>query len=137
MNAIQHVAFNCIDRKAQERFYTQYLGFRRARVFNAGQPNEFVMLRLGSACLELFDAKPEDRSQRAGQQKIGFKHIAFEVDDLESKVAQLRQDGVQTKEIVDCSRFQPGMRVCFLEDPEGNVVELMEGYADQSNPPAL
>jgi glyoxylase I family protein len=29
------------------------------------------------------------------------------------------------------------MRVAWLADPEGNIVELNQGYVDEPNPPAL
>ena len=129
MNAIQHIAFNCRDIKRQEQFFTQHLGFRRARVFNAGTPNEFLMLRLGSTCLELFSAGASAAS--AGEQSVGFKHLAFDVPNLEVAVANLHADGIETDPIIDCAAVLPGLRVCFFTDAEGNRIELMEGYQDQ------
>ena len=128
MNTVQHVAFNCTDIKRQEQFYAHHFGFRRSRVFNAGAPDEFIMLRLGSTCLELFTAR---QRAVAGEQAVGFKHLAFEVPDLEAAVRALHADGIETDAIVDCSDTVPGMRVCFFNDPDGNRIELMEGYRDQ------
>jgi glyoxylase I family protein len=131
MNAIQHIAFNCRNLKSQERFYTKHFGFRRARVFNAGTADEFVMLRLGGVCLELFTAQPAGPTARAGEQPLGFKHLAFEVPDLDAAVAAVRADGIETEAIIDCSSVVPGMRVCFFNDPDGNRLELMQGFKDQ------
>ena len=131
MNTVQHIAFNCRDLKAQEQFYTNCFGFRRARVFNEGTPDEFLMIRLGSICLELFSTETDSASQSGGEQPVGFKHLAFEVPDLENTVKKLKADGIQTEEIIDCSSVVEGLRVCFFNDPEGNRVELMEGYQDQ------
>ena len=135
MNAMQHLAFNCKDRAAQERFYTKHLGFRRARVFNAGTPDEFVMLRLGGTCLELFQAKGLPPSAQASEQPVGFKHLAFEVPDIEAKVGEIKAAGIQTPGIIDCSSVVPGLRICFFRDPEGNPIELMQGWSDDPNPP--
>jgi glyoxylase I family protein len=66
MSAVQHVAMNCRDLRVQERFYTKHFGFRRARVFNAGTPGEFIMLRLDATCLELFQVGAEAKSARGG-----------------------------------------------------------------------
>jgi glyoxylase I family protein len=33
------------------------------------------------------------------------------------------------------SEFIPGMKVCWLADPEGNIYELNQGYKDEENPP--
>ena len=137
MNAAHHIAFNCQDRAAQERFYTKLLGFRRARVFNAGTLDEFVMLRLGGTCLELFQAKGIPASARASEQPVGFKHLAFEVADIEAKVAEVKAAGIETQDIIDCSSVVPGLRICFFRDPEGNLLELMEGWSDDPKPPAI
>ena len=131
MNAIQHIAFNCRDLKAQEQFYTKHFGFRRARVFNRGTPNEFLMLRLGSTCIELFAAPEDARKLIAKPQPIGFTHLAFEVDDLDAAIAKLQTDGIQTEPIIDCSSIMQGARVCFFQDPDGNRLELMQGYKDE------
>ena len=33
--------------------------------------------------------------------------------------------------------FIEGMRVAWISDPEGNIVELNQGYTDETNPPPL
>ncbi len=131
MSIVHHIALNCRDRKKQEAFYTRHFGFRRSRVFNEGTPNEFVMLRLGPTCVELFSAKEEDRTRSGGAQPVGFNHLAFEVADMEEATTRLRDDGIETDKIIDCSNVVEGLRVCFFDDPEGNRIELMQGYADQ------
>ncbi len=133
--AVQHIAFNCKDRIAQEKFYTQHFGCRRVRVFKAGQPDQFVMLRVGDVYLELFQADAAALDQPAGPQPIGFKHLAFEVADIEATAAALNAHGTETGRIIDSGDQVPGLKVCFLRDPEGNVIELMEGWQDDPSPP--
>jgi glyoxylase I family protein len=134
---VQHIAFNCKDRIAQERFYTRHFGFRRVRVFNAGRPGEFVMTALGNVRIEFFESKNVGPDERGGERKVGFKHLCFEVDDVESKAAELEAAGVDIDPVIDCGDVVPGLYVCFFRDPEGNVIELMEGWEDQDNPPPL
>ncbi len=134
---VQHIALNCRDRLAQERFYTVHFGCRRARVFQAGRPDEFVMLRLGNALMELFQTRAKEADAAGGEQPVGFKHLCFEVRDIEAKAAQLHAAGVETGRVIDCSDQVPGLKVCFFKDPEGNVIELMEGWQDDPNPPRL
>ena len=112
-------------------YYTKHFGFRRSRVFNADTENEFIMLRLGSTCLELFGAGADSASQMGGEQPVGFKHLAFEVPDLDAAVAALDADGIATEKTIDCSSVVEGLRVCFFNDPDGNRLELMQGYQDQ------
>jgi len=131
MTTVQHIAFNCKNLKAQEQFFTKHFGFRRSRVFNAGTPDEFIMLRLGSTCLELFSAQKDAKPPVRSEQPVGFKHLAFEVPNLEAAIAKLQADGIQTDGIIDCSGVVEGLRVCFFNDPDGNRLELMQGYKDQ------
>jgi glyoxylase I family protein len=127
---VQHIGFNCRNKAVQERFYTKHFGFGRARVFEAGRPNEFVMLRLGDTCMELFPAAGAGPKDSGGEQKVGFKHFCLQVTDIAAKAAEVQADGVKTGPVIDCGHQVPGLKVCFFSDPEGNVVELMEGWQD-------
>lgn len=131
MNQIQHVAFRCTDRDRQEKFYTKHFGFKRARVFNRGKPDEFVMLRLGSTCMELFPGSAADAQKRGGEQAIGFTHLAFEVPSIAEAVKRLQADGIKTEPVFDCSGDSPGLSVCFFADPDGNRIEIMQGWTDE------
>jgi catechol 2,3-dioxygenase-like lactoylglutathione lyase family enzyme len=130
--AINHIALNCRNAAAQEAFFAKHFGFQRSRTFNAGKPNEYTMLKLGSVRLELFrtdSAKTEH--QKGGEQGIGFKHLAFEVPRLEPAIEALRADGIEPDPIIDMGQLIPGCRIVFFPDREGNIVELMEGYRDE------
>ena len=129
MCTIQHVSFNCKDKVKMEQFYKKHFGFRRARVFNAGSEDEFVMLRLKNMCIELFWSTG-DRPVSTSENAVGFRHIAFEVDDLDNLMARLIADGVKVGKIIDYSKSVAGLRICFFDDPEGNKVEIMEGWSD-------
>jgi glyoxylase I family protein len=135
MQAVQHMSFGCVDRLKQEAFYTRFFGFRRVRVFKPGTPDEFVMLRLGNVCIEFF-GNNDGVTTAPGPLPVGFRHLAFEVPDLNAKVAEMSAAGIAMGEIVDCNALVPGMRVCFFKDPEGNELELMEGWQEEKNPPA-
>ncbi len=134
---VQHLAFNCRDRIAQERFYARHFGFRRVRVFNAGRPDEFVMTALGDVRVEFFQARNPAPDEHGGERKVGFKHMCIEVEDVRGKAAELGAAGVDIDPVIDCGDVVPGLLVCFFRDPEGNVVELMQGWQDQEAPPPL
>jgi glyoxylase I family protein len=133
VTTVHHLALNCRDMRAQEVFYSRHFGFRRARVINAGTPQEFIMLRLGAMCLELFQVNPADAAARGGEQPVGAKHFAFHVDDIEAAVRALNADGIATDKIIDCAKLLPGLKVCFFNDPEGNRLELMQGWRDEGS----
>jgi len=134
---VQHIGFTCGDKVAQENFYVKHFGFRRARVFNAGKADEFVMLRLGDTCLELFPAAVAGAAGRASQGDVGFRHLCFQVPDVAAKAAELNADGVKTGRVIDAGEHVPGLKVCFFNDPDGNSIELMEGWRDEQNPPSM
>lgn len=132
MTKMSHIAFNCVDKRKQETFYTEMFGFRRVCVFNTEQEGEFVLLRLGDMRIELFQAPESASGLRGEKQRVGFWHLAFEVENLEEMIAKLNAGGIETGEIEDCSSLAEGLRVCFFKDPEGNELEIMEGWADQT-----
>jgi glyoxylase I family protein len=131
---ITHIAFRCRDLAAQEAFYTKHFGFRRSRTFHRGEPGEFFLLKLGSTRLELFPPDPKNPAAptaQGGEQPVGFRHLAFEVPKLEPVLEALKADGIEPDPIIDAAKVVPGLRIVFFRDPEGNIIELMEGYRDE------
>ena len=53
------------------------------------------------------------------------------MDDLDAKLKELGGAVKITKGPVDMGAFIPGMKVCWVADPEGNIVELNQGYVDE------
>ena len=90
------------------------------------------MLKLGSFRLELFPTdSAKTMNQNGSEQAIGFKHLTFDVPNLDSAIEALRGDGIEPDRVIDFSTVIPGSRLLFFRDPEGNIVELMEGYRDE------
>jgi len=130
-NAFNHIAFNCVNLAEQEAFYTKHFGFKRSRTFNRGEPGEFFLLKLGSVRLEMFSTdRTKTVAMQGGEQPIGFKHLAFDVPKLEPVIAGLQADGIEVDKIVVVESI-PGLRIAFFRDPEGNIIELMEGFYDE------
>ena len=130
-----HVALNCKDPIAIERFYTEHFGFKRARVYEPG-PNQVVVISTGNLSLEVGEA-PTWPAGKAGPEYHGLRHLAFLVDDLDAKLAELG-DGVKIDlGPLDMSQYIQGMRVAWVADPEGNILELNQGYVDEETPPPL
>lgn len=129
---MHHVALNCGDLAAQERFYCELLGFRRVAVFRQGTPKEFIMLQLGASYLELFPRRVPGGEGGGGEQAIGFKHMAFEVGNLDDAMGALARRELVVDATYDWSEIMPGFRLCFFRDPEGNIVELLEGFRAES-----
>lgn len=139
MPTFSHIALACQDPLAVERFYTKHFGFARARVYLPG-PGQVVVIKSGAVALELFPAKEPRNGPAAGEDgpwTPGWRHIAFLVDDLDAKLVEMGDEAVITLGPLDMGGFIPGMRVVWIADPEGNIVELNQGYVDEDSPPAL
>ena len=108
---------NCRNLAAQEAFFSKHFGFRRSRTFKAGRPDRYIMLKLGSVRLELFSADPAQIvNANGGEQVIGFKHLAFDVPNLEPAIEALRADGIEPYPIIDL--VERPMRWVSVQQPD-------------------
>jgi len=57
----------------------------------------------------------------------GFRHIGFKVSDLDAVVAGLDADGVRFRSRPQSLEHE-GIRIAFFFDPDGTVLELVEGH---------
>lgn len=121
---LHHVAFLCADIGAMERFYADKLGFVRARTFRPGSADSFFIMKRDNVRIELFPVLAKDHGAR-------FKHFAIGVDSLENTIKHLDGAGVEVDRVIDHSTAEHAFKVCFIRDPEGNVIEFMEGYTDE------
>ncbi|MCX5697907.1 MAG: VOC family protein [Candidatus Omnitrophica bacterium] len=128
-----HMGLTCKDPVEIEKFYSKYFGFKRARVYAPG-PEQVVMIKSGNIYLELFKAGEESTlapAKEAGPNYPGWKHICFMVDNLDALLKEIGGGARITLGPLDMGKFIPGMKVCWIADPEGNIVELNQGYVDE------
>ena len=81
----------------------------------------------GSGALELikFRSHPDDQGpQNAPVHRLGLRHIAFVVDDLNGIVARLRAKGYDL--VGKVQDYEDVFRLCYVRGPEGVIVELSE-----------
>jgi glyoxylase I family protein len=150
MAPVHHICISCADMLKVEEWYSRHFDFRRRRVYLSssefplpaqdqdGLPVAGVIIGDGGFNLELLPATVEPPVERAtadGPSYPAYRHFAFSVDDLDAKLAEMGDDAKITLGPVDMGGFIPGMRVVWISDPEGNIVELNQGYVDQADPP--
>jgi len=134
-----HVAISCKDPLITEQFYTRYFDFKRARVILLGA-SQIVFIKSGNTYLELFQAKGNSNLppfEADGPTYPGLRHIAFQVSNVDKKLAEMGSDAHITLGPLDFNDFIPGWRSAWLTDPDGNIVEVSQGYVDQEHPPQL
>ena len=61
--------------------------------------------------------------------RLGFRHIAIEVGDLNTIVDGLRDKGFDT--VGEVRDFGNVYRLCYVRGPEGLIVELAERIASE------
>ena len=74
------------------------------------------------------NTRPSMREKTPAINRLGFAHIAFEVDDVEEALAALKEAGGGTLGKLIRSEV-PGaglLTVIYCTDPEGNIVELQK-----------
>ncbi len=103
------------DREAEaRRFYGDVLGLREIAKPAALVARGGAWFALGDVQLHL-GVEADFRPARKA-------HVAFEVDDLDSIAARCRAAGHEPR--VDSA--VAGLRRCFVDDPFGNRLELMQ-----------
>ncbi|MGK3963984.1 VOC family protein [Sorangium sp. So ce118] len=135
-----HVAINCKDPLEVERFYTKHFGFQRARVCDLGDGNQIVFIKSGHVYLEMFQTDKEPPHPPVGADGPAYacwRHIAFLVDDIDAKLKAMGEDARITLGPMTFDNFIPGWRTVWVSDPEGNIIEISQGYVDEDNPPPL
>ena len=124
IRAIDHVVLRVRDIDAMRRFYCEVLGAEHV----AYRP-KFGMshLRIGAAMIDLV------KGERPG---INMDHFCLRVEpfDQGAIVAHLEQHGVQVGEIRNRFGAEGNGTSIYLNDPEGNTVEL-KGPSDGKREP--
>ena len=130
LKKIYHLGYAVEDITAAARFYEEHFGAR------VGEPEEVeeqgivaTMFDVGESRIELLE--PTRRDSPVGKflekRGEGFHHVAFQVEDLEGTLKELREGGV---ELID---EEPrvgagGTRMAFVhpKDAHGVLTELVE-----------
>lgn len=129
-----HVGLNCADQARTEEFYTRWFGFRRARVV-AADGVRVVFLRCGEVYLELFasDDAPLVEPKADGPANQGTaRHLAFQVDSVDDFLAAGGEELDISLGPLEFGEFIPGWKTVWVTDPDGVVIEVSQGYADQT-----
>ena len=110
-------------------FYTQHLGFKleqRPGPAFASVSNGNLTLWLSGPESSGSRPMPDGRRQEPG----GWNRIVLQVDDLRSRVAEMKKAGLRFRNEIETG---PGGKQIQLEDPDGNPVELFEPAPDRRN----
>jgi catechol 2,3-dioxygenase-like lactoylglutathione lyase family enzyme len=118
---IQNVIINATDVTRSVAFYTQFLDARPV-----GEPTaERAVLDLVTATLELRAVDAGTSTWVPDDLQRGFRHVGFKVDQLDPRAQVLKDAGVPFH--LDPLDAEGGVRICFFYDPDGTLLELVQG----------
>jgi glyoxylase I family protein len=124
-----HVAITTSRLALLRAFYVELLGLP---VVGGFPDHDIVFLDAGGTTIELIGEQPSaaagdgtGTNGRAG--RLGWHHLALQVDDADAAYAELVAAGVAPHSAPES--FPPAnatLRIAFLRDPDGNLLELVQ-----------
>jgi len=125
LNRIHHIAIICSDYEKSKHFYTEILGLKVIReVYREGRNSHKLDLAVGDQYqIELFSF-PDPPARPSQPEATGLRHLAFEVDHIDSAVTHMHACGISV-EPVRIDEFT-GKRFTFFADPDGLPIEFYE-----------
>lgn len=132
---LAHVCFFTDQAETLLKFYQEVMGF--PFVFDMkhsdGTPFGWYLDTGNRTFIEIFDQKGAVREwggevvSMKQSNGVPYRHMCFEVEGLEALRADLQGKGLEVTEI---KKGLDNSYQCWIKDPDGNPIELMEYTAD-------
>jgi lactoylglutathione lyase len=133
--AFVHTCIRVLEIDRSLAFYS-HLGFEhRGRLNFESAYNVYIGLPGGADVLELTVNVGREEPYDLGD---GYNHMALVVDDLDRLLERLSENGIEPEK----APYSPGGReeigrICFVADPDGYRVELIDrAFPTPQDPPA-
>ncbi|MFS0775022.1 VOC family protein [Neobacillus sp. 3P2-tot-E-2] len=125
LKKIHHIAVICSNYEVSKDFYVRVLGLTAIReVYREERDSYKLDLEVnGQYQIELFSF-PNPPARVNSPEAAGLRHLAFEVDNIEEAVQQLKDMQLEVEDI----RIDPWTqkKFTFFADPDGLPIELYE-----------
>ena len=124
ITGLGHVAIKVTDLERSLDYYVNKLGFpEMLRLKKDDGSVWLVYLRItDDQYLEVFPGAENDRAP--GWNANGLNHVCLTVDNIDTVLAQIEKVGLPL--LLPLKTAIDGNRQAWLEDPDGNRIELME-----------
>ena len=135
------VGIPVIDLELMHAFYCAVLGceeVRRAEIDKAlsrglttsanGYLNVWLKTPNGEIIKLMHPTVPTNRSPRVDYltERTGIAYLTFYCSDLDDVLARAEAHGAVLRSARSLAKGEIGIKLCFFDDPEGNVIELVE-----------
>jgi catechol 2,3-dioxygenase-like lactoylglutathione lyase family enzyme len=146
---LTHVGIAVSDLERSLRFYRDGLGFRfKHELHVEGEPSD-TLLRLRGVDLDAvylvrdgvriellrFASPPAPPPRTRAMHEPGLTHLSFRVADLDETLAALRSAGERVLEETIIRIPQVQAAACFVLDPDGQLIELVQAPGDPAAAP--
>jgi glyoxylase I family protein len=125
INKIHHIAIICSDYNKSKNFYVNILGLKVIKETYRKERDSYkldlAVGELGQIELFSFNNSPERPSYPEAR---GLRHLAFEVDDIETSTKELESKGIAVEPIR--TDDVTGKKFTFFSDPDKLPLELYE-----------
>jgi catechol 2,3-dioxygenase-like lactoylglutathione lyase family enzyme len=146
---LTHIGIAVSDMARSLRFYRDLLGFTWEHELHVeGEPSD-TLLRLRGVDLDAvylardgvriellrFASPPPPPPRARAMNEPGLTHLSFRIADLDATLAALSAAGERVLEetIVRFPEFRSA--ACFIVDPDGQLIELVQAPGDPAAPP--
>lgn len=121
---VHHIAIICSNLEKSKKFYTEILGFKIIQeVYRQHRDSYKIDLDTGDSQIELFSF-PNPPKRPSHPEATGLRHLAFEVDNIESAVNYLKSKNIDVEDIrVD---EYTNKKFTFFTDPDDLPLEIYE-----------
>ena len=122
---VHHIAIICSDYTRSKAFYTEVLGLEIIQeVYREARDSNKLDLSLnGQYIIELFSF-PNPPARPSRPEACGMRHLAFQVENLDSVVQKLQEKNCLI-EPIRVDEFT-GKRFTFMADPDDLPIEFYE-----------
>jgi len=149
LQRLTHIGLCVRDLDRSLRFYRDLLGFRFEHELQvAGEPTD-TLLRLHDTDLHAvyltrdgvriellhYSAPPLVERPERVMNEVGLTHLSFRVADITATLAALRAAGVVVLDDTMLRFPEVGAAACFVRDPDGQLIELVQSPGDPAAPP--
>jgi catechol 2,3-dioxygenase-like lactoylglutathione lyase family enzyme len=121
--SIEHVSIRCRDMEGSIDFYRRMFDARVILRRNLSDSRRIAFLHIGDTMLELMYMGPA-KEPIDSREHYGIHHVGIKTDDFETAYRDLRAKGAEF--LGEPFEPTPGIRLVFLRDPNGTVIELAQ-----------
>ena len=130
IESMMHIALYATDMRKSADFYCRVLGGRQVFTVNNddGDPVMMYIRLVPGQYIEMFHAQPGAEPVKS---PVGFTHLCLTVPDIQAAAEAVRAAGWPIR--IEPKKGRYGNYQCWIQDPDGMDIELMQVLPDFLN----